>query len=255
MKKISVILLIIIAFGQIGFAQDFSKYNLKFDNLATKWDEAMPLGNGMLGALIWGKGGKLRLSLDRADLWDERMPDRNLAVNNFKWVQQQVEKKDYKIVQQILDAPYNTSPFPTKLPAGAMEFNISSFGKVISNELDIKTAVNTVTFADGTMFKCFIHATQNQGVFSFENLKDLSVLPELIVHNYKGDEKIAGDNSHSGQGLQKLGYAKGEVVKTEYSILYKQPIYDGRTKTSHTSVLIFRSACLPNASWFKANTS
>lgn len=49
-----------------------AKYNLKFSALATTWDEAMPLGNSMLGALIWKKADKLRMSLDRADLWDLR---------------------------------------------------------------------------------------------------------------------------------------------------------------------------------------
>ncbi len=34
------------------------------------WDEALPLGNGMLGALVWGDGKPLRISMDRADLWD-----------------------------------------------------------------------------------------------------------------------------------------------------------------------------------------
>ncbi|MFN5020211.1 MAG: glycoside hydrolase N-terminal domain-containing protein, partial [bacterium] len=45
------------------------KHNLQFDTLAKRWDEALPIGNGMLGALIWEKNGKLRISLDRADLW------------------------------------------------------------------------------------------------------------------------------------------------------------------------------------------
>ncbi|QKJ33177.1 glycoside hydrolase N-terminal domain-containing protein [Mucilaginibacter mali] len=187
----------------------------------------MPLGNGMLGALIWGKGDKLRLSLDRADLWDERqaMPDLNRY--NFKWVQQQVDKKEYGIVQQTLDAPYDTKPYPTKLPAGAIEFNISRLGKVISNVLDIKTALNTVKFESGVVFNCYIHATKNQGFFGFENLKDTDVLPELIVHNYAGNEKATNDNTHAGQGLQKLGYAKGEVIKTANTIRYRQPVYDG----------------------------
>ena len=48
------------------------EYNLKFSELAENWDEAIPLGNGMLGALNWQKEGKLRISLDRADLWDLR---------------------------------------------------------------------------------------------------------------------------------------------------------------------------------------
>ncbi|MCC6415863.1 MAG: glycoside hydrolase N-terminal domain-containing protein, partial [Opitutaceae bacterium] len=38
----------------------------------TLWDEALPLGNGLQGALFWGEANKLRFSLDRGDLWDER---------------------------------------------------------------------------------------------------------------------------------------------------------------------------------------
>lgn len=226
MKKLIAILLIAFV-CQISYGQDLSKANLNFDKLASRWDEAMPLGNGMLGALVWGKADKLRLSLDRADLWDERKAMPDLNTYNFKWVQNQVAKNEYGIVQQKLDNPYNQT-YPTKLPAGAMEFNISSFGKVISNVLDIKTAINTVKFEDGTVFKCYIHATQNEGVFTFENLKNQSTLPELIVHNYAGNVETANDNSHAGAGLQKLGYVKGNVVKTENAIRYKQPIYDGR---------------------------
>jgi len=46
--------------------------NLKLTAPIKTWDEAVPLGNGLLGGLLWGEGGLLRLSLDRGDLWDER---------------------------------------------------------------------------------------------------------------------------------------------------------------------------------------
>lgn len=224
--KSTIIFLLISFIYQIGFGQNLSAYNLTFNKLASKWDEAMPLGNGMLGVLIWGKNDKLRLSLDRADLWDERQAMPDLNKYNFKWVQQQVDKKEYGIVQQKLDAPYETKPYPTKLPAGAIEFNVSSLGKVVSNVLDIKTALNTVKFENGVVFNCYIHATKNQGFFSLKNLKDTDVLPELIVHNYAGNEKTANDNSHAGQGLQKLGYTKGDVKKMGNTISYRQPMYD-----------------------------
>ncbi len=224
--KISLILLVCFAY-QISFAQTLSKYNLSFDKLAGKWDEGMPLGNGMLGALIWQKGDKLRLSLDRADLWDERNALPDLTTYNFKWVQSQVDKKEYKIVQQTLDNPYNSQSYPTKLPAAAIEFNIASFGKVVSNVLDIQTALNTIKFENGVVFNCYIHATKNQGFFSFEHSNNLAILPNLIVHNYAGNEQIAGDNSHSGQGLQQLGYIKGIVTQTQNTIRYKQPMADG----------------------------
>ncbi len=225
MKQLTCILLLIFV-SKISLAQDLSKYNLNFDKLAGKWDEAMPLGNGMLGALVWGKGEKLRLSLDRADLWDERKSLPDLTTYNFKWVQQQVEKKEYRIVQQKLDDPYDQTT-PTKIPAAAIEFNISRFGNVLSNVLDIKTALNTIKFQNGVVFNCYIHATKNQGYFGFENLKQTEILPDLIVHNYAGSEKISTDNSHAGVGLQKLGYQKGEVARTPNTIRYKQPMTDG----------------------------
>ncbi|MES2652006.1 MAG: DUF5703 domain-containing protein [Bacteroidota bacterium] len=225
MKRLVCILLISFI-CQFSFGQELSKYNLNFDKLAAKWDEAMPLGNGMLGALVWGKGEKLRLSLDRADLWDERKSLPDLTTYNFKWVQNQVEKKEYRIVQQKLDEPYHQTT-PTKIPAAAIEFEVSRFGKVVSNVLDIKTALNTIKFQNGVVFNCYIHATKNQGFFGFENLKNTDILPNLIVHNYAGNEKISTDNSHAGVGLQKLGYQKGEVIKTPNAIRYKQPMADG----------------------------
>ena len=36
------------------------------------WDEAIPLGNGLMGGLLWGEKDTIHLGLDRGDLWDER---------------------------------------------------------------------------------------------------------------------------------------------------------------------------------------
>ena len=105
--------------------------NLRFTELSKTWDEALPLGNGMIGALIWEKEGKLRFSLDRADLWDLR-PMENLDKPEWKflWVQEQWAKNSYQNVQKMFDEPYNQNPAPSKIPGGAIEFNISSFGKI-----------------------------------------------------------------------------------------------------------------------------
>jgi len=60
------------------------RHNLEFTELAQVWDEAMPLGNGMVGNLVWQKEGKLRFSLDRADLWDLR-PMGNIDFDKWKF--------------------------------------------------------------------------------------------------------------------------------------------------------------------------
>ncbi|MFT3946023.1 MAG: glycoside hydrolase N-terminal domain-containing protein [Agriterribacter sp.] len=218
----------------VAQSQPLPEHNLQFKNLAHRWDEAIPLGNGMLGALIWQKDDKLRLSLDRADLWDERKA-LDLSKFNFKWVEEQVLKKDYAPVQKSGDHPYDNLPYPTKLPAAAMEFNMSGLGKVVSNVLDIKTALNTVKFENGVVFNCYIHAVQHAGYFGFENLPASStpdiiktLLPQLVVHNYNSGKTVAQqDDSHAGEGLEKLGYAKGTVTNKGNTILYHQPTYNG----------------------------
>ncbi|MGJ7029605.1 glycosyl hydrolase family 95 catalytic domain-containing protein [Niabella hirudinis] len=215
-------------------AQPAPEHNLQFSFLAQKWDEAMPLGNGMLGALVWQKQGRLRLSLDRADLWDERKA-LDLSKFNFADVQRWVQTKKYDSAHRLGDAPYNQSPYPTKLPAAATEFDIDALGKVVSNVLDIRTALNTVTFSSGVIFKCYIHATKNAGYFSFENLpakkiESLSrqLTPQLVVHNYaNGNNIVDKDRGPDAQGLQKLGYKKGTVTRTGTLISYRQPTYGG----------------------------
>ena len=127
MKKILLAIFIIHVCLKSVYAQPGSENNLVFDSLAARWDEAIPQGNGMLGALVWQKNGRLRLSLDRADLWDER-PAIDLSKFNFKWVQQHVANNDYDTVQRIGDDPYEAMPYPTKIPAGALDFDIAALG-------------------------------------------------------------------------------------------------------------------------------
>ena len=56
----------------LSFAATPEPMRLTLEAPIEKWDEAIPLGNGLLGGLLWGKGNELRLSLDRGDLWDPR---------------------------------------------------------------------------------------------------------------------------------------------------------------------------------------
>ncbi|MCH5715035.1 glycoside hydrolase N-terminal domain-containing protein [Niabella hibiscisoli] len=234
MTKTSLLLFLFTLLAVTAKAQPRAAHNLHFSQLAKRWDEAIPLGNGMLGALVWQKQGHLRLSLDRADLWDERKA-LDLSQFNFADVQRWVANKTYDSAHRLGDRPYDASPYPTKLPAAAIEFDISYLGKVLSNVLDINTALNTVTFENDVLFKTYIHATKEAGYFSFEHIDEKKVpdiarllSPKLIAHNYNsGISSADKDNSHAGEGLGKLGYTKGTVFQTPNSIHYHQPTYDG----------------------------
>lgn len=204
-----------------------SESNLKFTGLAKSGDEAIPLGNGMLGALIWGKDNKLRFSLDRADLWDLR-PMGNLENPEWKyaWVKEQWGKDKYANVQQMFDAPYDQNPAPSKIPGAALEFDISSLGEIESVELNISKALCEIKWENGVTLQSFINAESLVGWFRFEGLKS-GLIPDFIAPDYTVEEESAADNSHSGQDLRRLGYPKGEVSKTDNSITYNQEGWGG----------------------------
>lgn len=216
-----------------GIAQPKGAYNLQFDSLAKRWDDGIPLGNGWIGALIWQKQDHVRLSLDRVDLWDDRpMPE--IDKLKFKWVVNQVKKGEYDTVQKMGDWPYDINSAPTKIPGAALEFNCTSFGKVVSNKLDIKSALSTIRFSNGVVFSNYVHATNERGYFSFENLpaqqasvNENAILPQMKVPAYTAVSMDGNDNTHSGAGLQTLGYGKGTISKTDNSIRYHQPTWGG----------------------------
>lgn len=214
-------------------AQPLPAYNLQFDSLAVRWDEGIPLGNGWLGELIWKKGNNIRLSLDRVDLWDDR-PMPKIDKLRFKWVVDQLKKNQYDTVHKVGDNPYDTYPAPTKIPGAALEFNCSSFGKVVSNVLDIKRALSIIKFSNGVVFRNYVHAVSQVGYFEFDGLQKIHrafnknrFLPQLKIPGYNFDTRTSNDNSHSGGGLEKLGYQKGIITKTGSSIRYHQPTWDG----------------------------
>ncbi len=202
------------------------KSNLTFSSLPTRWDESLPLGNGMLGAMVWQKNDHLRFSLDCATLWDARpMKDLHRDEFNFKWVEEQYQKNNYAAVQKYFDAPYDREPAPSKIPGAALQFNTTSFGKVVSARLDISNALCSVTWASGVELKTFVDATQGLGWFSFSNSKD-SVALQLIAPTYGGKASTGGDVV-GGDDLSRLGYEQGGVTRMPHEMVYKQKGWGG----------------------------
>jgi len=214
------------------FAQPKQEHDLVFDTLAKRWDEGIPLGNGWMGALIWQKDNKIRMSLDRVDLWDDRpMPE--IDKLKFKWVVEKVKLDQYDSVQKIGDEPYEKYPAPTKIPGAALEFDLAKIGKVKKVSLDISTGLSVVEFENGVKFNNYIHATRQVGYFGFENINE-DLIPELIIPNYNTGSNRTTGNSVSGQSLGRLGYEKGTVKKGIDHILYHQPTW----KNNYYEVLV-----------------
>lgn len=90
-----------------------------------RWDEGVPLGNGLMGGLLWGEGNVIRVSLDRGDLWDLRTPKAFKDPRwNYQGIRAMVLHRDETTFHKLFDEPYDRVAFPTKLPGGRIEITL-----------------------------------------------------------------------------------------------------------------------------------
>ena len=228
MSKTIVPLLYSLLIFHFSNAQPSATHHLRFDALSKTWDEGIPLGNATLGALIWEKDKQLRFSLDRSDLWDQR-PMKGLDGPEFSytWITDQVKKKDYKIVQQKLDEPYEKEPAPSKIPGAALMIDTRTWGEVSYVELNIATAECKIKWKSGTTLQTYIDANKPLGRIRITNLAK-SFEPRIVPPAYQSNTN-SGAGSVEGDDLNRLGYKQGKIKNLKNTIVYTQEGWGGFT--------------------------
>ena len=126
-----------------------------------RWDEAVPLGNGLLGGLLWGGGSQLKLSLDRGDLWDSRIPEILKRPDwNYATIKRLVAEKNQAKMVEMFDAPYNAFPYPTKIPAGRLEIALDAAQSAERFSLDLRKATGRVDVTGNGRVEVFYSAVE-----------------------------------------------------------------------------------------------
>lgn len=159
-----------LAFGQAP------KANLVLQAPISRWDEAIPLGNGFTGALLWGERNLIRVSLDRGDIWDLR-PAPELADPgwNYANMKRLVAEKNQVEISRLFDACYEQHPYPTKLPIGRLEIKLPEKYQAQNFSLSLANALGTVDYGIGKAL-AFSPAT---GKYEFR--MELSCPPESFT--------------------------------------------------------------------------
>ncbi|MBO0796878.1 MAG: hypothetical protein J2P36_38855, partial [Ktedonobacteraceae bacterium] len=111
----------------------------------------IPQANGTLGALIWGEGNVLRITLNRADFWDHRG---GLVWNEqmtFARIQELLVSKD----EEGLDAIFHGGPTPpgqprrpSMLPLGRLELIFPDPWRLDGGSLHLESGEAMVSLAD-----------------------------------------------------------------------------------------------------------
>ena len=198
-------------FACLTFAASDSPAGLPGESLNVKltapirtWDESVPLGNGLLGGLLWGETNLLRLSLDRGDLWDLRTPP-EIREPGFTYqnLQRLVRERNQKEIGRLFDEPYN-QPTPTKIPAGRLEIVLDPAQSVERFELNLATAEGRAWFSNGQRCEAFFSATKPVAL-----LRITGPEPKEIRLRLPGSG--GGDTGPSSHAVAKLGYPAAQV--------------------------------------------
>lgn len=217
------LLLLLACNGTVLLETEDCSSDLRYNSLATVWDEAVPLGNAVLGELVWQKGDSLRFSLDHTDLWDLRPVN---AFNdpehfNWNWIKGRVAARDGDAIRAQIEDSYSYEPGPTKIPCAALEFPVESLGKVSEVRLHVHDALCRVKWESGVTLETFVTADKNAAWFRFTGIGEEDFAPSLRVPAYSK----SGDSTTVElfeMGLDALGYEPGTVIREGDRILYHQ---------------------------------
>jgi len=131
---------------------------LYYTKQAKKWEETLPIGNGSLGAMIFGGIEKECLGLNEESLWSgyERDKNNKEAANYLETCRRMVEAEKYveaeRLIQEYMLGEYNES----YLPLGNLYLAFSHGNQVVNYErsLDIEKSIATVRYeSEDTKYK------------------------------------------------------------------------------------------------------
>lgn len=200
---------------------------LHFDKTINCWDEALPLGNGDIGCLLWNSADKLRFSLDKGGIWDCSNPPENQKDFTYENMKYLAEHKKHGKLWKKYDDCYSR-PTPTKLPAGKIILDLKTNENVVS-DLDFLTAEATLSIGD-IRLKTFVHSSESYGIVEINKTNI-----DLKIENPKyGKEKkplFHRPSRGTVQSLKNLHYPEAQFFnEKEEEIEYRyfiQPITDG----------------------------
>ncbi len=196
-----------------------------------RWDEAVPLGNGLLGGLLWGEGRNVKLSLDRGDIWDCRMPEKTRNPDwNYATLCRLVAGKKYEEMLEVFEFDTPELPYPTKLPAGRIELNLDELQAIESFGLDLPTATGRATLTGSTTLEAFFSAVEPVALMRVpgDRTVDFTIITPGVVEKL-GYEAAAEGREDRADGTLIKWFVQNAAGDVQYVVAAGARKIDGAT--------------------------
>jgi alpha-L-fucosidase 2 len=189
----------------------FSDKELWFNNPARQWVEALPVGNGRLAAMIYGKVDKEVIKLNESSLWSGGPVNPNPNPEAYQYlsvIREAINKGEFEKATQLCKKMQGNwtasfSPLGDLLIDQAIKGEVQNYRR----KLDLNTAIASTSFsADGVNYSREVYA-------SFGD--------DVIVVKLKSNKKGTLNFDLSTQSL--LQPAWGKISNTEIEMTGKSP--------------------------------
>lgn len=204
------------------------RLSLWYKQPATRWTEALPIGNGRLGAMVFGGIPEERFQLNHDSLWSGcprpwNNPD---ARNHLAEVRELVlEKEDYVAADQAcrkMQGPFNES----YLPLADLRVKVGHAGEVTQyrRSLDLNTAISRVSYRVGSheyVREAFSSAPDQVMVFRFTTTDPAGCRLQVNL-----DSPIPATTVATEDGLLQLAGKAPSHVVPDYWRSDKPVVYD-----------------------------
>ena len=134
------------------------EYKLWYNAPATVWEEALPIGNGRIGAMVYGNPLQEVYQLNEESIWSGYPQDWNnpKAANALPQVREAVDRGDYAKASELWKGNAQGPYTARYLPMANLMLDQLTRGEArnLYRELNISNALSTVTYeADGVKYR------------------------------------------------------------------------------------------------------
>lgn len=150
------------------------------------------LGNGLLGAHLWGEGNLLNMSIGCASLWDHRGGLPWTPEQNFEFIKKSVAAGDLESIKNVFASKTADGVVtrPTLIPCGRVVIHLPQQAELLRYEILLEDGLTQIVYRDGNVEKrlCFCADMSTEHGFVCQGLSDEMTLELIASYDlYKTD--------------------------------------------------------------------
>lgn len=206
-------------------AQTSNALKLWYTKPGEVFEEALPVGNGRIGAMVYGGVSTEKMSLNEATLWAGKPVDPatiNAGAKNYlKPVRDALFSEDYKRADSLvryMQGPYSES----YAPLGNIYFKFHHIGAITNyrRELDIQNAIAKVSY------------TMNGTNYTRETFASFPNQVIVVKFTASGKDKLAFNAYFDSKLKATAGVRNGILQLTGWAPVHAEPNYRGNIENA-----------------------